>query len=158
MYRFYREELPEKEKILYDLLLTSFERLEIEIKVPLLGEEKIKQIFKYVLYDNPLIFYVEGLITKKKFLSNCISLYPKYNYSKEELEYAESFKNTYDIMTESICKLIQQRYGYNYQLLNCKDDINYYDDSDFSIYGLSALDLDKKLRIIFKLNNQNSKI
>lgn len=86
MYRFYREELPKKEKILYDLLLTSFERQEIEIKVPLLGEVKIKQIFKYVLYDNPLIFYVEGLITKKKFLSNCISLYPKYNYSKEEIE------------------------------------------------------------------------
>ncbi len=86
MYRFYREKLPEKEKFIYDLLLTSFERQDIEIKVPLLDEEKIKQIFKYVLYDNPLIFHVEGLITKKKFLSSCISLYPKYNYSKEEIE------------------------------------------------------------------------
>lgn len=86
MYRFYREELPEKEKFIYDLMLTSFERQEIEIKVPLLDEEKIKQLFKYVLHDNPLIFYVEGLVTKKKSLSSRISLYPKYNYSKEEIE------------------------------------------------------------------------
>lgn len=66
-------------------------------------------------------------------------------------------ENTYDIITESICKLIQQRYGYNYQLLNCKEDINYYDDSDFSIYGLSTLDLDKE-RMTYLTVQSNPKI
>ena len=63
-------------------------------------------------------------------------------------------ENTHDIITESICKLIQQRYGYNYQLLNCVDDIDYYDDSDFSIYGLSTLDIDKErmTRYVVELN------
>ena len=53
-------------------------------------------------------------------------------------------ENTHDIITESLCKLIQQRYGYNYQLINNTDDINYYDESDFSFYGLQALDIDKE--------------
>lgn len=53
-------------------------------------------------------------------------------------------ENTHDIITESLCKLIQQRYGYNYQILNNKDDINYYDDSDFSITGIQTLDQDRE--------------
>lgn len=53
-------------------------------------------------------------------------------------------ENTYDIITESLCKLIQQRYGYNYQLLNDADDINYYDDSNFNINGIQILDMDKE--------------
>ena len=53
-------------------------------------------------------------------------------------------EDTYDVMTESICKLIQQRYGYNYQLLNNKDDIDYYDDSNFSLIGIQTLDQDKE--------------
>ena len=53
-------------------------------------------------------------------------------------------ENTYDIITESLCKLIQQRYGYNYQLINNKDDIDYYDDSNFNIYGIQTFDIDKE--------------
>lgn len=53
-------------------------------------------------------------------------------------------EDTYDIVTESLCKLIQQRYGYNYQLINELDDIDYYDDSNFSINGLYNLDMDKE--------------
>lgn len=63
-------------------------------------------------------------------------------------------EDTYDVVTESLCKLIQQRYGYNYQLLNCKEDIDVYDDSDFSIQGLSVLDIDKErmTRIMVEYN------
>lgn len=50
----------------------------------------------------------------------------------------------YDTVTESLCKLIQQRYGYNSQFINEIADINYYDDSSFSVYGLSNLDQDKE--------------
>lgn len=53
-------------------------------------------------------------------------------------------EDTHDVVTESLCKLIQQRYGYNYQLLNNVDDINYYDESSFSINGLRILDEDKE--------------
>lgn len=53
-------------------------------------------------------------------------------------------EDTYDIITESLCKLIQQRYGYNYQLLNNIDDIDYYDDSNFSFQGIQTFDQDKE--------------
>lgn len=53
-------------------------------------------------------------------------------------------EDTYDVVTESLCKLIQQRYGYNYQLLNIADDIDYYDDSNFSLTGIQTFDIDKE--------------
>ena len=63
-------------------------------------------------------------------------------------------ENTHDIITESLCKLIQQRYGYNYQLLNTKDDIDYYDDSGFSLFGIQTLDIDKE-RMTYIAVSQN---
>ena len=66
-------------------------------------------------------------------------------------------ENTHDIITESLCKLIQQRYGYNYQLLNNKDDIDYYDESGFSILGIQALDIDKE-RMTYIAVNQNPEL
>lgn len=66
-------------------------------------------------------------------------------------------ENTHDIITESLCKLIQQRYGYNYQLLNNKDDIDYYDDSNFSIYGIQTFDMDKE-RLTYLAVAQNPKL
>lgn len=70
-------------------------------------------------------------------------IYPLYSGNDVFLLVSRN-ENTHDIITESLCKLIQQRYGYNYQLLNSESDINYYDDSDFSFYGLQTLDLDKE--------------
>ncbi len=70
-------------------------------------------------------------------------IYPLYT-GKDVFLLVSRNENTHDIITESLCKLIQQRYGYNYQLLNNKEDINYYDDSNFSITGLATLDIDKE--------------
>ena len=66
-------------------------------------------------------------------------------------------EDTHDIITESICKLIQQRYGYNYQLLNLKDDIDYYDDSNFSFYGIQTFDTDKE-RMTYLAVQQNPQL
>lgn len=49
-----------------------------------------------------------------------------------------------DIINESLLKFIQQRYGYNYQLINGKYDINEYDYSNFSLSGLVNFDNDRK--------------
>lgn len=66
-------------------------------------------------------------------------------------------EDTHDIITESLCKLIQQRYGYNYQLLNNKDDIDYYDDSNFNIYGIQTFDMDKE-RMTYLAVQQNPQL
>ena len=66
-------------------------------------------------------------------------------------------EDTHDIITESLCKLIQQRYGYNYQLINTKDDIDYYDDSNFSLYGIQTFDVDKE-RMTYLAVQQNPQL
>lgn len=47
-----------------------------------------------------------------------------------------------DVITESLVKLIQQRYGYNVCIINEVDDFIYAEESDFSISGLFAYDAD----------------
>lgn len=47
-----------------------------------------------------------------------------------------------DAITESLIKLIQQRYGYNIYIVNDIEDFLYTEESDFSIPGLFALDQD----------------
>lgn len=47
-----------------------------------------------------------------------------------------------DVITESLLKLIQQRYGCNAYLINELEDFLYADETDFSIPGLFAMDQD----------------
>lgn len=47
-----------------------------------------------------------------------------------------------DIMTESLAKLIQQRYGYNVSLVYELEDFIYSEESEFSIPGLFTVDQD----------------
>ena len=55
--------------------------------------------------------------------------------------------NTDDIntfITESLMKFIQQRYGYNGNIMNCLNDIFWASESDFSVNGLYNLDNDRQ--------------
>lgn len=83
-------------------------------------------------------------------------IYPLY-FGHDVFLLVSRNENSHDIITESLCKLIQQRYGYNYQLLNNKDDIDYYDDSDFSFYGIQTLDIDKE-RMTYLAVQQNPEL
>mgnify|MGYP003390747879 FL=1 len=47
-----------------------------------------------------------------------------------------------DAITESLVKLIQQRYGYNIYIINDIEDFLYAEESDFSVPGLFAIDQD----------------
>ena len=54
-----------------------------------------------------------------------------------------------DAITESLIKLIQQRYGYNSYIVNDIEDFLCADESDFSIPGLFAIDEDiNKWRVL----------
>lgn len=82
--------------------------------------------------------------------------YPLYD-GKDVFLLVSRNEDTHDIITESLCKLIQQRYGYNYQLLNTKEDIDYYDESDFNIYGIQTFDMDKE-RFTYLVVQQNPQL
>ena len=47
-----------------------------------------------------------------------------------------------DAITESLVKLIQQRYGYNIYIINDIEDFLYTEESDFSVPGLFTIDQD----------------
>jgi hypothetical protein len=49
-----------------------------------------------------------------------------------------------DIITESLIKFIQQRYGYNSNFIQESEDLDYLVESSFSVPGLYNLDIDKK--------------
>ena len=68
-----------------------------------------------------------------------------YNLYLHNNVYILIYRNdTFDIVAESLMKLIQQRYGYHCQWLNEPSDFNYYDDSDFSFNGIYNLDIDRE--------------
>ena len=50
----------------------------------------------------------------------------------------------FDILTESLLKFIQQRYGYDSYILNEPNDIQYAEKGEFNIYGLFNFDADNK--------------
>lgn len=63
----------------------------------------------------------------------------------------------FDPYTETIGKLIQQRYGYNYQLINAFDDWQPFDISSFNINGAFYLDQDiKRYNNIILQTNPNA--
>ena len=62
----------------------------------------------------------------------------------EDIYICISNGNVLDFLNESLAKFIQQRYGYNYQMINDISDIDYYDDSSFSVPGLYNYDIDQE--------------
>lgn len=74
-------------------------------------------------------------------------------YSGENIFICISTGNILDCLNESLAKLIQQRYGYNYQMINEINDIDWYDDANFSVLGLYNFDLDRDRYIHICTNN-----
>lgn len=52
--------------------------------------------------------------------------------------------NMYDYLTESLQKLIQQRYGYISNIIYCEEDLDTLVEGSFHIMGISNLDIDKE--------------
>lgn len=67
---------------------------------------------------------------------------PVFNSSDTLVHVLINVSNFRDVITESLLKLIQQRYGYNAYIVNELDDFLYANESDFSIPGLFTMDKD----------------
>lgn len=90
-------------------------------------------------------------------LTNDIAFYQMMNimYSiyedSELLVYILIGRDEYrDMITESLVKFIQQRYGYNCNIINEANDWPYVADSSINIYGLYNFDIDKERYITIK--------
>lgn len=115
-------------------LAEGFQRVHLVPSIPNMynDDKEFDLAYANYIFSNDYIFMEFMKIVYPLYIGNDVFLLVSRN------------EDTYDVMTESLCKLIQQRYGYNYQLLNTKDDIDYYDDSNFSLTGIQTLDQDKE--------------
>ena len=88
--------------------------------------------------------YAQNIISNDDtFIELMRIVYPLYEGKNVYL--VTTLNDLFDGLTESILKLIQDRYGYNYSIINSYEDIQYLDDdSDFSLNGLFNLDHDKE--------------
>ena len=84
-YQFYRNLLSKEEQKLYDLLYIGFECCEHSIRLPKVDKRTVQHVFKSVLYDNPHIFYVEGLNTRYTIFSTNTVVYPVYKFNAETI-------------------------------------------------------------------------
>lgn len=85
---------------------------------------------KYIM-DNPIAFL--------QFMSIIVPAYTNPDVLVQITIQVSDFR---DVITESLLKLIQQRYGYNACLVYDVNDFLYTEESDFSIPGLFILDQD----------------
>lgn len=65
-------------------------------------------------------------------------------YCGENVFVLTSSNEFFDILNESLFKLIQQRYNFISNPINSKEDIEYLREGSFSITGLYNLDIDKE--------------
>ncbi len=85
VYQFYRGLLSQEEQKLYDILCLGFECSKTSIRIPKVDKYTVQNIFKAILYDNPHIFYVEGLNTRYTIFSTNTVVYPVYKFDAETI-------------------------------------------------------------------------
>lgn len=105
-----------------------------------ISDPEFDKVFAEIMLNNDMNFIS---------LFNIIQLL----YAGENIFICISTGNILDCLNESLGKLIQQRYGYNYQMINEINDIDWYDDENFSIPGLYNFDLDRDRYIHICTNN-----
>lgn len=97
------------------------------------------KVYADIIYNNDInfvqMFEIVQLLAIGKDVFVCISDY-----------YTCRFIN------EAFAKFIQQRYGYNYQMINEQSDIDYYDQSSFTTPGLYNYDIDKERYMAIMIN------
>ncbi len=105
-----------------------------------ISDPEFDKVFAEIMLNNDMNFIS---------LFNIIQLL----YAGENIFICISTGNILDCLNESLGKLIQQRYGYNYQMINEINDIDWYNDENFSIPGLYNFDLDRDRYIHICTNN-----
>lgn len=94
--KYYYQKLTDHEKMLYAQILYILRNFEEDVCVDSLDVDELDRVFRFVIYDYPEIFYVEGCSYVKYQKKNQliqITLSGMYTYSREQVEnYAPSIK------------------------------------------------------------------
>ena len=93
-------------------------------------EKDFDQMYYHYIIDNDIVFIT--------FMKMIYRLYSGFNVY---IMISDGY--IYEALAESLTKVIQVRYGYNAQFVHEIDDINFYDDSEFSSSGIKIFEQDR---------------
>lgn len=113
-----------------------------------MNDEIFDENYFYYIFNNDLVFMELMKIIIQLYHGNNVCLLVTQN-------------EVFDKITESLLKLIQQRYGYNGIVINEAEDLlmfdtPVYEDGEFSLPGLAMLDIDKERFSYLSLSLQNN--
>ena len=125
------------------------------------GERLFKLIppFNVEQYNDEKEFdinYANYILTNDEaFIDLMKIIYLQYENNNDMLIYiVVDFDDIRDVITESLIKFIQQRYGINSSIIKEYEDFDTVEDSEFDINGLYNLDQDKE-RYVLLVNSNN---
>ena len=136
---YYFSRLTNEQRIIYKIMFSGLENYSKEIKIPFLRPiDEIFTIFKFILLDNPIVFYVSSFIylTSNLHTEECI-IKPEYKYSKNFVEYntniiEKALQAFSRIKTKN--PLAREIYVHDYCLSNLMYDHSL-DEYSFSVLG-----------------------
>lgn len=111
-FQYYRSLLSNKSQKVYDKLYCKMIRCEKLITIPFIVEDEIKNIFKFVLLDNPVIFYVQSATYQIVNQKYCNAVLLNYRFNKAEIDatinafklpYTTNFERT----QEKVCQITE---------------------------------------------------
>ncbi|GHV16967.1 hypothetical protein AGMMS49938_17440 [Fibrobacterales bacterium] len=136
---YYYSRLTDDKKAIYKTILAGLKAFDKEIKIQLMPMNEITMIFNYVLFDNPLIFYVSQSFQQLRDLYNkkCF-IVPEYKYpkplSKEFTTAITKYLQVFDSLKEK-SDLDKELFVHNYCLETFTYDYQF-GDSAHSVLGV----------------------
>lgn len=85
-YCYYRNQLSLKNQIVYDEVYSGFLSHKTHIKIPRILINDIQKIYRGILLDNPIIFFVESVAYQIINNDYCNMVIPKYRFDKTEID------------------------------------------------------------------------
>lgn len=87
-YRYYYDNMNDNYKAYYKKIFYAVLSFETTVKLPLMDINICEKIYKQCMYDNPLLFYVDGIFFRIGLLGITINI----KYSMKENEFADSIR------------------------------------------------------------------
>lgn len=137
-YSYYRDQLSLKNKIVYDELYSVFLSHKTHIKIAKTLTNDIQKIFRDVLLDNPIIFFVESVTYQIVSRDYCNMVIPKYRFDETEINVTiNTILNRIKFFLDScseLDELSKEKQVHNYLVNNVVYDYDF-KESSFECVG-----------------------
>lgn len=103
----------------------------------------IKQLGNMDPYSQEFdMWYTSQILNNETLFMNFMQIVSALRDGRDVVLLMYTGSDIINAMNEVLVKMIQVRYGYNYQVVDCADGIDYYDQSGFTTLGILQVDED----------------